>query len=288
MNRKVSRPRNGKSKIVIPKNFLPDRDSSNRACWCCTHVGKCLDGYRRCTFKCRRYQFADRKNIKHQHQYTLSRENDPGFPRNFEDINNVGNFTEITDNILHHLGTLAGELDISICKCASNSMLSFIQKILKIGVTIGTTNPNLNIQQLLPSLSQSKINMAMNTAAENREVQLQQQFTQHIKFANIVMDTGTFNRFKVLHFVITNPNYPEYIWAFDNQENTNYSAAEYQIQIQGIIDKLLLYNIEPVAIIADQQTAQVKGICDTIKNHSLGLIKSILHIPCVSHLTNHI
>ena len=44
--------------------------------------------------------------------------------------------------------------------------------------------------------------------------------------------------------------------------------------------------IEPVAIIAYQQAAQVKGICVYIKNANSKLDKSLIHIPCIAHVTN--
>lgn len=282
-NHKQPHPRNRSSKIPIPKGFAPDRETSGRICYRCLHVCVFGDGPRRCTFKCRRNQFKLKSYRAHQHRYELSRDKDPGFITN--EASNGIDYTNFTTHLLYSLGILSGELDISISKCSSKPMVSFIQKILQLGINIGKTNPDIDIKQLLPSFSQTQINEVMKNAAKQREEEIKHVFQNRIKFANIIMDTGTINRFKILHFLLTNPNYPSIIWPIDNFENLNFTASDYAYAIQSVIDSLKP-NIQPVAIIADQQSAQVKGICELITSHPSPLIKGIIHLPCVAHLTN--
>ena len=100
------------------------------------------------------------------------------------------------------------------------------------------TDPSLDLSSGFIQISQNKLNNSMKKVAEENENHLQHVFSQNIKYANLLMDTGTVNNFKVLHFVITNPNYPEIIWPFDNYENTNYDGSQYTTVITEVLAHL--------------------------------------------------
>lgn len=285
--KKMPVPRDQRSDVKIPVGFLPDREKSGRACFRCSHIIEDFgDGPRRCTFKCRREDFKTSSPQHHQHQYKLSRNDDDGFPKDYDERRKRANFSEIQSMITQYVGKLAGQLDISIAKSSSLSMRDFVQNILKLGIRIGLTDPSLDLSSGFIQISQNKLNNSMKKVAEENENHLQHVFSQNIKYANLLMDTGTVNNFKVLHFVITNPNYPEIIWPFDNYENTNYDGSQYTTVITEVLAHLEQQGIEVVSIIADQQPSQVKGICDTIKQAKSNMIRSLIHIPCISHAAN--
>lgn len=52
-------------------------------------------------------------------------------------------------------------------------------------------------------------NNAMKFETEAREEMLKFTFCRNIKFVNLLMDTRTVNKFKVLHFIVMNPNFPD-------------------------------------------------------------------------------
>ena len=54
----------------------------------------------------------------------------------------------------------------------------------------------------------------MKSEEEVREELLEFIFRTNIKFVNLLMDTGTINKFKVLHFILMNPKFPEEISFF--------------------------------------------------------------------------
>lgn len=280
-------PRNSRSKISIPSGFSPDREKSGRACFRCNHIIENFgDGPRRCTFKCRRIDFANPRFKYHQHQYKIPNADDEGFPKDYILRHKKAEFSEIQSAIINQVGKLAGELDISITKSSSESMKTFIEKILSLGIRIGITDSSLNPQDGFIQLSQPKVNNAMKSEAEAREEELEFDFQKNIKYVNLLMDTGTINKFKVLHFIIMNPNFSEEIWPYDNYENKDFDGDDYAEIIDEIMTKLIQSGIEPVSIIADQQSSQVKGICKIIKKGKSNLYKSLIHVPCISHMAN--
>ncbi|KAK8854137.1 hypothetical protein M9Y10_016691 [Tritrichomonas musculus] len=136
--KKMPVPRDQRSDVKIPAGFLPDREKSGRACFRCSHIIEDFgDGPRRCTFKCRREDFKTSSPQHHQHQYKLSRNDDDGFPKDYDERRKRANFSEIQSMITQYVGKLAGQLDISIAKSSSLSMRDFVQNILKLGIRIG-------------------------------------------------------------------------------------------------------------------------------------------------------
>lgn len=216
----------------------------------------------------------------------MSHTEDSGFPRDYFNRQKRQEFSEIQKEVVNLVGQLAGELDISINKSSSEPMRSFVEKMLSLGIRIGITDPSINLEDGFIQLSQSRVNDSLKIMSDLREEYLLEKFQKNIKFVNILLDTGTINKFKMLHFIISNPNFSMDIWPYDNYENRDFEGNDYTLILNDIINRLISQGIEPVAIIGDQLPAQVKGICNVIKNGESNLFKSIIHIPCISHISN--
>ena len=236
--KKAPVPRDSRSETRVPKGFAPDREKSRRACFRCTYIiDNFGDGPRRCTFRCRRSDFE--KGNRHQHKFDLPFQNDDGFPSDYFERHKRAELAEIQSLILNQVAELSGELDISVTKSSSESMKKFIENILTLGIRIGITDPSINLQEGFIQLSQTRINNSLKHMSDEREQELQEKYSRNIKFVNILMDTGTINKFTVLHFILMNPNFSEDVWPFDNFENRNFESDQYLFVIDEIVNHLL-------------------------------------------------
>ena len=64
-----------------------------------------------------------------------------------------------------------------------------------------------------------------------------------------------------------------------------FNSYQYEESLRTIVTYIHEKELEVVAIIADSQSAQTKGIIDYIKSEK-GLSSAIYHIPCINHIIN--
>ena len=118
-----------KSSSTVPHGWTMEYDANERPVYRCYHIQRGIDGMlRRCTFRCRKYQIKN----GHSHRYYICAVNDPGFPKELCEREDIRTIDDMNSQILDALALVAGRLDIS----ASKAMNSFICQIMRIALSL--------------------------------------------------------------------------------------------------------------------------------------------------------
>lgn len=275
-----SRQREGGS--VPPDGWTIAQLTTGETVWRCPKVEIMIDGSAR---RCTKYYRKNAIICNHNHEYHLSREEDFGFPEDYDEMMAKHDLNQIKEKITREIALVVAQLDISAVKGSSSNMFDFVSKMLIAGKKIFTIDPNFDPRKEYIRFSTNTLSIKIIEVAKNKEEELMEYFKDNIRFINILTDAGTFNSFKVQHFIAANPNFQSVIWPVDNFENTNFKSQQYKDTIKKVIDPLHKNELEVVAIIADNQSSQTKGIIDYIKSEK-GLSSAIYHIPCINHIIN--
>lgn len=272
-----SRQRAGGS--VPPNGWTIAQLITGETVWRCPKVEIMVDGSaRRCT------KFFRKNSIvcNHNHEYLLPREEDFGFPEDFDEMMIKHDLNKLKEKIREDIALFVAQLDISAVKGSSSNMFEFVSKILISWKKIFTIDPNFEPKKEYIQFSTNTLSRTIIDVAASKENEIMEYFRDYIKFVNILTDAGTFNSFKVQHFIVTNPNFLADIWPVDNFENINFNAKQYEDALRKVIDPLHQNELEVVAIITDSQSAQTKGIIDYIKSED-GISSAIYHIMFQSY-----
>jgi hypothetical protein len=261
------------------KSFSLVRDAGGAAVWRCGHTKQGIDGkWRRCSFRTRK----ERIQNGHTHEYRISRENDPDFPRDFDQKQADVNFHMIQKEFLGLSATAAAQMNISARTAASDTMFNFCKGMMSLGIRTYLADHSFRPEILQPFCDKT-VAQEMLKVADDVFMRRIDSIAEDIKFVNIYADAGTVLSFHTVHALIGNPHYPNSMTHFDSFENRNYDSTDYESFFQGIVNKARGVTLEVCSVVIDNLPAQFLGLSDFLQTVSG---KGIIHVPCFCHMTN--
>lgn len=237
---------------------------------------------RRCTVHYRKGLI----NEKHNCTFTIPQAMDEGFPENYKS-KDIPDIISAYNEISKSLAYLSAKLDLSSNKACSTEMAIFISQMINIGKQLTSNNSAFEPPNIY-SISPTTFKEVLRDSASKIENKMMETFSEDINYANLLADTGTTNRLSVQQFVLSNPNFPSMRYPFANYENINFDGQQYATVFQEAIEDALKCGIKIVSVIADSLPSQTNGIIELLKSHENQNIKAIVHVPCISHLTNRV
>ena len=260
------------------------------ALWRCPAYRHFMNGeIRRCIICKRKSKWKKHLNGKHN----FSRPEKDDDPQMIESVRNrlkkkqqISSDQDLRDEILAEIALISGKCDIPVSKASSKIFRQFAAKLISIGVSISQKyNGNVpNIDNFLYSLNESNISFTMNAIASKEKHDRLKLFARK-KIVNVLTDAGTVLGLKCVHAMISHPGIDDSL-PFAVYENYNFTQNDYSSFFSDIFDKILKNNLQIASVIIDQLPAQVNGITLCINSSSNILIKSIIIVPCVCHLTS--
>ena len=209
--------------------------------------------------------------------------NDPHFSTN-DNIDETMNINNISENILNNMTILACNSNISAKKMASSPMKEFVKNLIHIGINLGAHNYGPEILQMLRFYGITTITKKIKEYGLYIS-NTQQNRLKEIKFINILCDAGTVNKYKCIHVMGSNPFYDNMPVLFEITTNDNYTKEKYEILFQKEFEYAQSLDLIVCSIICDNLPAQQSGL-KSFLNSDNRMIRSIEHIPCLSHMIN--
>lgn len=192
----------------------------------------------------------------------------------------------ICQHIINSVAMITGQIDIPISKTSSNNFRQFVNKILKIGMEISKMYPNSNpdLNRYTVSLTPKKINTSMQLLSI-LEFEKRLKLFQNKIFINVLCDAGTVLGYKCIHAMLGHPGINDVI-PFEIFENHEFNGDDYSQFFNEVFDKAFQNKLFISSVIIDNLPSQMNGIYNLINSSENPMIKSIIVVPCLCHLTN--
>lgn len=280
MNKPDFRPRHVKNQV--PSGWTPTK-MRGKAEWRCGDIQYNLkfQEYRRCSYVCEK-RFISAHKI---HEYNIPQADDNGFPahilRNQEKVFR----TNFNENIITDVALVSGRLDISANKATSVAMRKFIISLLQKGYRLALSNNSVKIEDFVDPFSPPIFAEALKKVAQ-KEFGISVQKAEEIRFVTLICDAGTVVKSHVLHFMIVSNYNPDMNFLFETYESDKFDSESYFKIFYDVFEKLNQYKIIVCALTIDNLPAQVSGFFQLKTTTENPFIRTVMHIPCFSHLIN--
>ena len=271
----------------VSKGWAPVRVMKNgnwRTEWRCPVVQKApfSDELRRCCFTCRKHLINSHKH----HCFLIPHDIDTYFKLETNSLMNQPQMTinHVSQQILDLIAKFGCDENISSLKLEKQPMKEFVRCILALGIDLNQNGIGKEYLSAIrfysaPTISKRIIDYG-NKIKQDQFMRLKE-----IRFINLLIDSGTVNKFKCVHVLASNPHYYEMPVLLEVMENTNYSKEDYELLFQNIFEKSKELNLTIVSLICDNLPAQVGGVKGFLNSPDKN-IQAILHVPCLAHMCN--
>jgi hypothetical protein len=216
--------------------------------------------------------------------FKLVRTDDPDFPADFDERLERMSMQRGIRQSQKSLAKFTARVNLSVRQGGGETLDVFVYSIAMITIQLTRSSPNFraeSIHHICPT-ALTRRHREQGQEAFDRMIE---NLSGRIQSMNLLTDSGTVLGFTALQAILTNPNYPGTILPLDTFENRNYDGHHYEAFFRSLINEIVRYEIEFVAIVCDNCPAQVNGVAQ-----ALAFLPNlrILHIPGLSHMANRV
>ena len=266
----------------------PERfGSSDRHSWYrCPKIDLAFAGgaleMRRCSHVCRKDQIHKHPNAKFPHVFTIPQKDDPEFPAQLQDQQQIRSLEKLRGTILEHTAVFVAKMGISLNRAAKKDLIDFICAMIRIGQTM--VAESVNIEEAIGHFSRRVLTeklLALGARLKERDFET----AREIRFVNVAVDAGTVLGRSVIHCLLTNPYSENFPIILEICDNDGFDKWKYK-QLFGLLtSKCKHHDLIVCSIITDGLKAQRSALQELIAESENCNIGAIVSLHCLAHVT---
>ena len=266
----------------------PERfGSSDRHSWYrCPKIDLAFAGgaleMRRCSHVCRKDQIHKHPNAKFPHVFTIPQKDDPEFPAQLQDQQQIRSLEKLRGTILEHTAVFVAKMGISLNRAAKKDLIDFICAMIRIGQTM--VAESVNIEEAIGHFSRRVLTeklLALGARLKERDFET----AREIRFVNVAVDAGTVLGRSVIHCLLTNPYSENFPIILEICDNDGFDKWKYK-QLFGLLtSKCKHHDLIVCSIITDGLKAQRSALQELIHESEDCNVMVIVPLHCLAHVT---